>query len=593
MSDLESLVPKHFGALTTAEALLLRKAGDGELAVCGPNEDLNSNHNDPTLAEDWGADRSVRAELIVWLCADRKAKNLVGPGGIQILGARISGSIALLSVRIEFPLLFACCHIDEEINLQSAQTRTLSFTQTHFASIYADGAVVEGALFLRNCCSGQIHFTGARIDGQLDLSDSTFEKFILDGGAVRVGALLRGTKGQVKMSRARIGTDLDCAGAKLSAAPSFSAPALDAGGVTVEGSIFLRDGFQSFGSVNLHGAQLGSNLDCKGAQFRGQPNTLRGSGDALIADLIAVRGTVVLSNGFRANGRVHFTSAQIGGDFDCTSASFETGLTMERADIKGEFFWRNITLADTARLNLINTRIDTMGDDVASWPSHRHLEIHGFTYERISKLSPRDAKERLEWLARQESFTSQPYRQLASVLKSEEDEEGARQVLATMERLRRARAHGLARVWNFALRIFAGYGYYPLRALIWFVGLVALGALLYTSGFYSGSMVPTDKDAYECFTVKHSLPDHYERFHALTYSLENSLSLFKLGQVDRWQPDPVTRLFGGQAGLTDDCFIHEVLSPSFMRLFRWLQVPLGWFFATMWIAGVTGLIRKE
>jgi len=33
--------------------------------------------------------------------------------------------------------------------------------------------------------------------------------------------------------------------------------------------------------------------------------------------------------------------------------------------------------------------------------------------------------------------------------------------------------------------------------------------------------------------------------------------------------------------------------PGFLRWFRWVQVLLGWLLATLFVAGVTGVVRKE
>jgi len=106
-------------------------------------------------------------------------------------------------------------------------------------------------------------------------------------------------------------------------------------------------------------------------------------------------------------------------------------------------------------------------------------------------------------------------------------------------------------------------------------------------------MVPTDKAAYTHFSEKKLVPDYYEGFHASIYSLENSFPLVKLGQVDRWPPDPANRSLAVDG---DSIFIRcliQLVSPPFLRWSRWVQVLLGWFLATMWIAGVTGLVRMD
>jgi hypothetical protein len=297
----------------------------------------------------------------------------------------------------------------------------------------------------------------------------------------------------------------------ITATGSTAGCALDVEGVNVEGSVFLRTGFRAFGFVKLLGAQVGMNLDCTNSEFNAAAGTTGGNSDALRADLIAVKGTVFLSAGFRAHGAVHFTSAQIGGDFNCDHATFETGLTIERANIKGTFFWRNVTVAKTAGLDIINTSVDALSDDSASWPLNGLLECHGFSYQRIGQLSPRTATDRLVWLRRQKSFAAQPYQQVASVLKDDGDDRGARQVLYEMEHLRRSNEAGPGRFWNSVLRFVIGYGYRPWRALGLFVVLVLSGSLLFSCGFYAGNMVPTDNGAYRLLRDKDLLPDYYER----------------------------------------------------------------------------------
>jgi hypothetical protein len=594
VSELETLARKRFNELTAAETSLLQNSCTGTLAVCGPTNNLNADINDPAGAEEWGNDRSIRGELIGWLCANREAVNFVDHGGVQIFGARIDGPIELLSVTVQFPLVFASCMLCGDINLQSAHIRTLSFTRTHIQSIYADGVVISGAFFLRNSCAGLLQFAGARVEGQFDCDGSKFAKLILDGATVGVGLLLRRVEGVAKMSGARVATDLDCGGATFTATAHSSGCALDAEGIKVEGSVLLRTGFHAFGLVKLHGAQVGINIDCTGAEFALAPQVANRGGEALTADLVVVRGTVFLSQGFHARGAVNFTSAQITGDFTCDDATFDVGLRIERASIQGTFFWRKITLGETAGLDIINTSADSLTDDRTSWPQHSQFELHGFAYRRIDLSSPRNATERLDWLARQRSFAAQPYRQLARVLQDEGDDAGAQQVLYQMEHLRRSSETGIyRRIWNLALRVAIGYGYRPWSALRWFIILVFLGFVLFSGGFYSGSMVPTDKDAYAFFMERDSVPDYYERFHASIYSLENAFPLVKLGQTDRWQPDPACRSLNTNGDSAPFVLLLRVISPAFLRWFRWLQLLLGWFLATMWIVAVTGLIRRE
>ena len=252
-----------------------------------------------------------------------------------------------------------------------------------------------------------------------------------------------------------------------------------------------------------------------------------------------MNGSVFLRNGFHAEGEVRLLGAQIGGALDCTGAAFSAQLTTEAAVIKGGLFWRSIVNPERATLNLTNASVGALVDDVESWPAPGKLILDGFVYERILG-GPRDVQSRLEWLACQKDFTLQPYRQLAKVLRDEGNDTGARLVLFEMEHRRRKQEDRgwFARVWTRILRSTIGYGYYPAKALSWLAGLTVLGLILFWGGYAAGSIAPTDKDAYGSFKQNSHLPPHYESFHASIYSLENALPLVKLGQVDRWQPDP-------------------------------------------------------
>jgi hypothetical protein len=102
--SLESLAREHFKDLTAAEIELLRRAYKGVFAVCGPNMVVDEPRNDPSKAEhDWKEDRSIRANLIRWICVDRQAKDLVDPKGIQVYGAIIPDALDLVSVAVPFP----------------------------------------------------------------------------------------------------------------------------------------------------------------------------------------------------------------------------------------------------------------------------------------------------------------------------------------------------------------------------------------------------------------------------------------------------------------------------------------------------------
>jgi hypothetical protein len=281
-----------------------------------------------------------------------------------------------------------------------------------------------------------------------------------------------------------------------------------------------------------------------------------------------------------------------------------------------------------ATLWLSEASAASVRDDDQSWPSPGNLNLNGFVYRLIE---PRDAGTRLEWLKLQpdKPFFPQPYLQLARVLAEAGDEDGRIQILVAMKdrewRLNRRGLMDLVLRGPFKATI--GYGYRPLMAFWEVMGLSALGWIVYRRSYLAGGVVPSDKDAYQEFKSTSQPPDYHKRFSPLIYSLENSLPLVTLGQAEKWQPDPsratrpestaVKPTFGSPARWPR--WVHWLqrllvfvglkapeqadsprsrasrwgTSPRFLRWFLWAQILLGWLLATLFLAGISGIIKRE
>jgi hypothetical protein len=245
--------------------------------------------------------------------------------------------------------------------------------------------------------------------------------------------------------------------------------------------------------------------------------------------------------------------------------------------------------------------IDALVDDAQSWPAHGKLKIDGLTYDRFSSApTPKSSRARLDWLSRQEVFVPQPYRQLARILRNNGDDIGARRVLCEMEQLRRKHEY-VARnwffrfwnsVWSGILRGTIGFGFHPARALWWLAALAILGTAIFSAGYAAGSLGPSEGDAYKQFRASGIVPPNYEHFNPLIYSLENSFPLIRFGQTDHWQP-ALEPSWQRASGSWISGYLAWVVSPWSLRWIRWIQILLGWFFTTMGVAAVTGIVRKE
>ncbi len=547
---------------THAELTMLAKVTTADMAYCGPSHEDDDKDNYPEFAETWHRERSIDANLIRWLCADRDARALVDPTGIKVHGAKIDGALSLENLVVYFPLAFQHCSVRAGATLSGLETPLLDFQGSWVGPLNADGIRVKSNVLLGN---------GFRADGEVQLMD------------------------------AHIGGYLDCRGSSLINPQKDKDPksgtALRGDGITVKGAVFLRSRFE--GAVVLLDARIGGTLECQEGKF------INTNGNALNLERATVAADVFLAYGFCAEGKMSLSGARIDGHLFCRDGDFSS-----------------------ADLWLEETSVLAISDDNKSWPKPDHLHLNGFVYRLAD---PGNAATRLKWLALQpeKPFYPQPYLQLAKVLGDAGDEDGRITVLVAMQDRdwalqRRGYAAQLIR-WPF--KVTAVYGYRPLRALWEILGLSALGWIIYRRSYLAGAVVPTDKDAYEEFKKSGQPLSYYRRFFPLIYSVENSLPLVKLGQEEKWEPDPSPesqpekatgrptlgaarrwprRLRWLQSVLVfvglhapDDPQVPRSgvsrwgTSSRFLRWFLWVQILLGWLLATLFLAGVSGIIKKE
>jgi hypothetical protein len=549
----------------------------------------------------------------------------VAKGGVLLFGAEIGGALE--------------CDGGKFLNLASYGGGESGI------ALNGDGLKVAGAVSLRNgfISEGAVWLHTAEIAGSLECDGGRFHNppvadvagsgiaLIAEGARVGGAVLLRNgfaSEGRVWFQGAEIGSSLECDGGKFLnpavAGLQASGLALSAEGAKVGRGILLRNEFVADGEVRLHSAKVTATIECDGGVFRNPPTVaIQGTGTALNAEAVKVGGAFLLRHGFRADGRVWLLGAEIGGNLDCEGGKFRnpvveglvqsgTALSAQGAKIGGsvficEGFWAEgtVTLAHaeiretlaywslpTETLDVRSAMAGAILDDEKGWPAFGHLFLDGFTYGRVAGNST-NAISRLTWLARQESFAPHPYRQLAKVLKEVGDDRGARRVYVEMERRIWAGEKWIYRPVSWLLRWTIGYGYYSLRALRLLAALIIVGSPIYWWGYRAGSIIPTDKDAYYSFIANKGLPGYYENFHSFAYSIENSFPLVKLGVQEKWSPATGVQ---GQPGRQDNQFpswLSRIQSPSFLRWFRWLQVCIGWLLATLFVGGVTGIVRKD
>ncbi len=574
-----------FGTLSEAENLLLEKVPSGKEAKC---PDPGRNGYDPKDAGKWGSQREIRAELVAWLCTDEQARKHVPWRGIQVFGADVSGALDLSFVNIPFRLAFRHCRLKERIDLGWAEVSYLNLEGSWVGGISADGVIVKSDVILGKgfTAVGKVGFKGAQIGGDLDFDGGAFTNPAKKDDPESVTALgadeinvtgsvfLRNgfsANGEVRLTRAQIGGNLECDGGTFR---NKGGRSLNAAGINVKGHVFLRrdpnpeknaEGkeipFMAEGEVNLVTACVDGQLDCSGGLF------CNPTGQGLSADRLIVKSSVYLNDGFTANGTLKLSGVQVGGTFDCSGGNFQKA---------------TLDLTDATAGTLVDSGLGDIPPGAPAdspptvWPQLGNLCLDGFTYARISSRGRINVHKRIDWLGLQppSPFRPRPHLQLAKIIRESGDSRGALRVLERMEDLRRKDEERgrFAQLWTLILKWTIGYGYDPKRAIWALAFLTVMGGVLYCGGYFAKMMVPTEKGAYAELASRNSLPPHYPRFSASIYSLENSLPLIKLGQADKWQPNPAT--------------------PVLVWFLR-IQILLGWVLATFFVAGISGIVHKE
>jgi hypothetical protein len=279
--------------LTAVERALVDHVGRGEWL------DLASGDEAPDEASmrSWGESRTCRASVIRDILRGRLGAD-PDPHGLRLRGARISGRLDLENLATGVNLELSDCLLEDGILARDAR----------MARITLNGCQIEHPA-----------------EPPLDVERLTCSVLSLEGARI----VARSDAGAINLVGARIGGNLNCAGAKLR---NGSGTALLADQLQVGQDMYLRDEFTATGggyvavkggvaaasAVSLNGAQIGGNLMCYQAELRSS------SGAALAAMRLQVGQDMLLGPGFTATGTgfgaVYLSGARIGGRLDCSGA---------------------------------------------------------------------------------------------------------------------------------------------------------------------------------------------------------------------------------------------------------------------------------
>lgn len=624
-------------AASSLEGKVLSSARRGEVCRCGDE--------DPELGPTWGPERTLPAERIYQLCCGT-ADLPIHPKGVRIEGARIEGSLDLEDATLRCPLHLLSCYLPGKLCLDRARVKSLVLSGSRVAGLSAEGMVSSGEVGLDDgfWSDGMVNLRRAHIATDLICSGGRFHnpgQIALFAGGLQVGGgifLDHGfiSRGTTQLLGAKVGCNLECDGGTFD---SPGAVALNCEQLQCRGSVFLRHGFSSRGEVSLMLASIGGSLDCRGGPFishngnalacqgltcrgevclrrpfaaEGRVNfisasiggsfdasggQIRGSeGEALQAGRLHCRGSVLIGNGFSAHGRVCFNGTTIELSLSATGGHFYQGgadqadkaaFELRNASIGQSLYFDSVSFRPGSKVNLRGTRVAAFQDDAQSWEhiNPGNLYLDGFQYARIE---PPDAEARLSWLRKAE-FSPQPYTQLADCLRRQGHEPEALEILVEKERDRWR--HGKDPLWKKLLwrllGFFVGYGYRPVRALLWLALCWIIGGIVFTGAYRGGAMAPSDPDVMSSasWLAERQLPDDYvdyPQFRPWLYSFDTVVPVVNLHMEEFWGPS-----LGPASGAV----------PSRWAWVAWwylrFHIFAGWVLSTLAVLGFSGLIRRD
>lgn len=553
----------------------------------------------------WGAERTVPAEAIRRiLCGQTSSasSNASYAGELKLRGARITGRLVLDHVHSRMGLELDGCLLAEGISAESAEISSLALAN----------CVVEHREEAPLWCP-------LMKAAYLSL-DKTHLRGNCEGAAVVVMGCELG--------------HLDCPGTTIT---NGRGPALDMNQMRVDHSVFLNDQFkatgcgEAFGLVNLSGMSLGGRIDFTGATLESTRGTAlhayglssglgvhfgpgfrasaQGEGNAVFlsgakiellvfqeAEVISTHAPALNANGMIVHGPVvfegsnfHSTAAQlatvwlagahIGEELRC----YETTIGNRSGTAFSAIYARvkmNVVLgdslemtggSDSVTLDLGGVQID--GSLIISERAtidHRTSEKHrlnadGLTYSGLEQIK------RTDWLRylreATADYAAQPYQQLAVLCRRLGHDKEARQVLIAQEdeRLRKDRVGGAERAWGWVTRTVIGYGYEPWRAVLYLLGVAAVSVVF--------ALVLGAREGLARTGATGSEPTACSAVESASVGLQLSLPLIK-------------------TSLPGHCAVTSIAAGQALTLSGWALQALSWAFATLFVAGFTGAVRK-
>jgi hypothetical protein len=426
--------------------------------------------------------------------------------GIDGQNLEVEGDLGLSGVTSSAAVRLTGAHLHRALRLAGARLR---HGDDQEVALDADHLVVDGGITANQGfhAAGTVTMAAARVSGSVRLDGATItaeagqagqagQKVAFYGDGLTVGhdfnAQGLNADGEVRLVDVTIDSTLELRGARL-VNPGEVALRLDR--AEISSSLYCDKGFRAIGQVCAIGAHVKGSVYLNNAELgtpAPTPGVIAPTGVALRLVRTKIDGDFGCWEGFVGHGTLDLARSSVAGEFRLRTTELRG--YPKAADLTNSEFTTVQLSGDPppGYLDFTMAKADFFKDSAAYWQGG-DVVLDGFEYRAI-QMNWVTVKQREQWLGRameasrrkpggdHDGYLPQPYEQLAAAYRRAGDDRAARRIqLAKYRQRNNVTGWGrwYTKLWNYVQDGVIGYGYQPLRAFLWLVGLFVAGVVLF------------------------------------------------------------------------------------------------------------------
>jgi len=518
--------------------------------------------------------------------------NFKAQGEVRLSGAVISGDFDCSGGKF-FNELSDINKNDHAITAENIKAQRIFLNKGFIAKGNVDliGANIDGVI---ECDGGNfesLKTTALNLSSSTIRGDLTFSNYSTNDKIIPFNS-----KGEICLVNAEVNGSIESQGGHFNNAQG---KAINAQRIKSKNVSFTNN-IVAFGETDFTGSTISGDFDCTSGKFNND------DGNAITLTNSTIRGSLnlcgsissncqITTNPFVAKGIVDFNNSNISGDIDLRGGLFYGSggcaiyaksciasgdalfcdfmangcIDFTNARIDRYFKYKKIDHPKLAKLVLRHAKIGILDDDDSSIPMPGNLDIRGFTYDAISENSYVEPNKRVEWIETQYmpdklTFSTQPYEQLATYFKRIGLENAAKSVEISKNNdlVKYGQLHWWEYFFTYFLKFVMLYGYNKYLCICWMAAFILIGTYIFAIGHKKGRIILADKQQRRNKAVL--------KFQPFVYSVDMFFPLVNLFVGIYWLPKTKT----------------------YIRWYLWLHILFGWLLTTLFVAGLTGLIKN-